>query len=487
MQEHQERARAKASPADLAEIISQIVETQHEIRSGSLNCNQAFDLIAKRLCSVCGAAGVAIATVEGESLCYRAGTGSGATIVRSQVAKQASLASSCLKTGTAFQSPLALTDPHLDAARCREVDAQSLLAVPLYQKGQVAGAIEMYFSQVSGFGENETRAAELMADVASEVMADQSEQGMKEELESERACVLQALEMLEPEFQKIAMPPVGPRAPSPKPEAELCRACGHPFMGSEISCGVCGASRTTGRYPVAALQSKWAVLWERHLSGAEQGEMPWFRKVPPKEQDRPAEKLPADLASESDIPDKTWEPDSHANTSFHDPVPREETEDAIELSPGIPAAEARKWLSLHRPEKMWTAPLRLFWTRPGDASLILATLVLLTTLIWAFWPRNASLATTEVPTVASGNRRPRPKPPKLTPFEELLVGLGLAVPPPTPEYMGDPNLKVWEDLQTGLYYCPGADLYGTTAKGGYRTQAEAQQDAFEPASHKPCD
>jgi hypothetical protein len=72
-------------------------------------------------------------------------------------------------------------------------------------------------------------------------------------------------------------------------------------------------------------------------------------------------------------------------------------------------------------------------------------------------------------------------------FEKALVGLGLAVAPPTPEYMGDPNIKVWEDLQTALYYCPDADLYGNTAKGRFTTQTEAQQDAFEPALRKPCD
>ena len=84
-------------------------------------------------------------------------------------------------------------------------------------------------------------------------------------------------------------------------------------------------------------------------------------------------------------------------------------------------------------------------------------------------------------------RRPRPKAPKLSMFEEALVGLGLAVPPPTPEYMGDPNIKVWEDLQTALYYCPDTDLYGNTVKGRYTTQAEAQQESFEPALRRPCD
>jgi hypothetical protein len=53
--------------------------------------------------------------------------------------------------------------------------------------------------------------------------------------------------------------------------------------------------------------------------------------------------------------------------------------------------------------------------------------------------------------------------------------------------MGNPNVKVWVDLQTALYYCPGTDLYGTTPKGKYASQGDAQQDSFEPAYRKPCE
>jgi hypothetical protein len=492
MQEHQDRVRAKVSPADLTQIISQVVETQHEIQSRSLDRDAAFNLIAKRLCSVAGAAGVAIATAKGDSMRYCAGTGTASAQLRSEIAKTASLAWSCLKTGTTFQSPLAQTDPRLNSAQCKKLGAQSLLAVPLYHSGQVSGAIEVYFSQVSGFGDSETRAAELMAGVASEVMADAAEQEMKGELESERASVLQALEMLEPELQKMAGQAAEARVTAPaKSEIELCRACGHAFVGNETSCGVCGASRATGMYPGAALQSKWAVLWEKHLSGAEEDGMPLFRKAPPKGLVSPIEKKAADFAAEADVSEQPWEGEPQSNTVLNDPGPAEEAEPgtAIEVASWDSALRGQEWLSVHHPEKLWTAPLRRFRARPGDASLVLAVLVLLLTLLWAVWPRsdNASLANVRPPAVATVKRRPRPKPPKLTLFEQALVSLGLAVPPPTPQYMGDPNIKVWEDLQTALYYCPDTDLYGNTAKGRYTTQAEAQQDAFEPAFRKPCD
>ena len=70
-------------------------------------------------------------------------------------------------------------------------------------------------------------------------------------------------------------------------------------------------------------------------------------------------------------------------------------------------------------------------------------------------------------------------------LDKMLVRLGLKTLPP-PSYSGNPDTKVWIDLHTGLYYCPGTDLYGKTGKGKYQKQREAQQDQFEPASRKPC-
>ena len=51
---------------------------------------------------------------------------------------------------------------------------------------------------------------------------------------------------------------------------------------------------------------------------------------------------------------------------------------------------------------------------------------------------------------------------------------------------GNPDTKVWVDVHTALYYCPGADLYGKTATGKYTTQREAQLDQFQPAYRRTC-
>ncbi len=53
-------------------------------------------------------------------------------------------------------------------------------------------------------------------------------------------------------------------------------------------------------------------------------------------------------------------------------------------------------------------------------------------------------------------------------------------------HSGDPNMKVWVDTHTALYYCPGDELYGQSPDGHFTTQGEAQQDRFEPAERSAC-
>jgi len=77
----------------------------------------------------------------------------------------------------------------------------------------------------------------------------------------------------------------------------------------------------------------------------------------------------------------------------------------------------------------------------------------------------------------------------LTWYESVLVELGLAqVPSQTPAApKGNPDVRVWVDVHTALYYCPGSNLYGKTPGGEFETQRDAQQDQFEPATGSVCE
>jgi hypothetical protein len=73
-------------------------------------------------------------------------------------------------------------------------------------------------------------------------------------------------------------------------------------------------------------------------------------------------------------------------------------------------------------------------------------------------------------------------------FDKFLISIGLAEAPEAPPLdKGNPDVQVWVDLQTALYYCPGSDLYGKTPKGKLSSQRQAQLDQFEPAKLKACE
>jgi len=51
---------------------------------------------------------------------------------------------------------------------------------------------------------------------------------------------------------------------------------------------------------------------------------------------------------------------------------------------------------------------------------------------------------------------------------------------------GNPDTRVWIDLRTALYYCPGEPQYARHPNGRFTRQIEAQLDHFEPASRRAC-
>ena len=44
---------------------------------------------------------------------------------------------------------------------------------------------------------------------------------------------------------------------------------------------------------------------------------------------------------------------------------------------------------------------------------------------------------------------------------------------PTEKHPGNPTVRVWVNLPTGIYHCPGDRWYGKTKHGKYMTESEA--------------
>ena len=138
--------------------------------------------------------------------------------------------------------------------------------------------------------------------------------------------------------------------------------------------------------------------------------------------------------------------------------------------PALPEPEAPLLGEGSSSWKIWLTQHR------GDVAVALA-IVLLLVAISGWGVRSAQ----------HGLAQPRNPSQPFTLFERMLIGLGMAEPPPAPRTTGNPAVQVWVDPHTALYYCPGVELYGNTPDGRVESQGDAQLDQFEPAARKPCE
>jgi len=285
LQQHNDRLRAKGFQADFAENLSAIVETQKLIQTLQLDLAAASELVAERVQKVTNASGTAIGILEKGELVYRAATGSAAIDAGTRVAPASALSGDCLRTGSALNYPDVTSSLHVRSDLFRGRDVKAFIAVPVYHAGQVAGVLELRFARANSFREADLRTAELMAGLLSEAMVTAARMKWKEALASERQSMLEALERIKPQIERLgnesglltdlaaAKPFASPseRAVT-KRVADTCSACGTDFFDeNESYCGTCGAARPAVPLPLDAasldvpnrIDSPWLIPYER--------------------------------------------------------------------------------------------------------------------------------------------------------------------------------------------------------------------------------
>jgi putative methionine-R-sulfoxide reductase with GAF domain len=531
--------------ADSGFSLAQIVEIQHQVQVRHLGLEAVMTLVVERLTQIARVGGAAIGILEDTRLQYRAAAGVMALPAGTEVAMEKALCIGCLRSGGVFRSTDVNTEPVLDKDECRRRGIQSMIAVPLFDRGAVAGSLELYFPRVQAFTEEDVHTCQLMAGLVTEALARNEEVSWKKSLANDRAVMLEALEKLKPELAALAdshalkglaaiagVPSTAGSAPT-----FACRSCGHELVGQEQFCGNCGSPRSVDS-EVPNLQSKVASLWHMqqamnktsHSSPANGTGV--HKESSPKIHDTPPLTLHEEVAATLDqieagefVPDTVEDrsepfgsveprPDETTGTGevFEAPgsvdfenveradleIPLHSTaENEIEASESTALIKTERtavWssaantlaflerLAVAKDRGAWTQ----FWnTRRGDIYLAISVVLMLGVIRWGIWS-NHSVSATGNPTVSATHRQAAPDA-DLPFFDRMLVKLGLAEPPAQPEYKGNPRTQVWVDLHTALYYCPGADLYGKTPKGRFSSQREAQLDQFEPAYRKACD
>jgi len=536
--------------SDYSSTLAEIVGTQHQIQVRHLELDDAMSLVAERLTQIARASGAMVGILQGKKVRYKAA--SGLTLpAGTEVPMEKALCFACLQTGQVFRCADVHHEERLDTQECRWRGIQSLIAVPIFQDGEVAGGLEIYYPNPRGFTEHDVHTCQLMAGLVTEALGRDKEVSLKKSLASERAVMLEALEKLKPNLAALVdNSAAAPPAKATSTPGFACRKCGHQLVGEEQFCGNCGTPRSSD-YEPPSMQSKVASLWHmqeamKKAAPAPPCPAPAAPASPAKAEAAPEEPVtlpdpvtldkPPAASLEKRLPDLLAAGLPHEkrieSTPWNDPRVSAEFEDSAFSDLEIPlatscnesegadgaegdepstaalapperpaawssAASARAFLEQLASAKEPGALARLWNTHRGDIYLAIAVILVICVIGWGVRSShsvtatgNAAAAANHRKPAAAPSSTPAPAPAPdagLSPFERMLISLGLAEPPAAPEYKGNPETQVWVDLHTALYYCPGADLYGKTAKGKFASQRDAQLDQFEPAYRKACD
>ncbi len=522
--------RAEVSRAqDYTVTLADIVETQRQIQVRHLMLDAAMALIADKVAHSTHASGAAIGILDGKIVRYRAAAGSAALPLGTEVPLTTAVCNSCILNGQIIRSDDLNIEMQFDAEPCLKRGVLALLAVPIYHDGEIAGALELYFDKVHGYAEQDVHTCQLLAGMVSEALGRDAELKLKKSMVEERSSMLAAIEKLHPNLAALADESSRTSAKdNGKPATEpTCWRCGTKILAAEQFCGRCGAV-LSGAREARSIQSKIASAWQMHQvcaadSGSGDREL---QPLPSVETKRDASVVGAGASPSADpvaqpaLPSKSAEPSEHSDpllprspaSNGHEESTAaaflQESEIDHEQESGSGEAGTAEQPSPQRTadagDQVWSsaAKTREFleqiaskgktsrWTdlweaHRGDFYLALAMLLILVVIRWGLWSHR-SVATGHRNQVGSTSNRQATPGADLSVLDKLLIGVGLAeAPEPSPD-KGNPDVQVWVDPHTALYYCPGADLYGKTPKGKFATQRNAQLDQFEPASRKPC-
>ena len=513
----------ESSPAnnDYTLTLAEIVEAQHQIQIRHLETDQAMAVVAERIARITNASGAGIGILDGKTIRYRAGAGAPALPLGSEVPLATAICATCVRTGQVLRTPDVNTEFLFDPELCRQRNIESLCAVPVYHDGNIVGALELYFDRLQGFAEQDIHTCQLMAGLVTEAIGRGTESALKKSMAAERSSMLAAIERLKPNLAALAGDPTSGISATNNaqemgaPESYVCWKCGDKLIAQEQFCGKCGAPRLE-ESEQSTLQSKIASALRTQENADQASAYSSNGNRSPRDPG-----LPYTTEEEEQLARLFASAGLHENTSS----PTETTvagaeEDVIKLlsssslasqrGEGVRALQAPSTRLIESPQKdvNWSSAakarefletlaatrtpsaLARFWrARRGDIYLAVAIILVLVVIRWGILSGDSVGATGRGTTISgTAIRRKTPTPDAdLSMFDKLMISLGLAEAPETPEYKGNPDTQVWIDPHTALYYCPGSDLYGKTPKGNFASQRDAQLDQFEPASRKVCE
>lgn len=327
LQEDQREAEERPrSESDYTLTLAEIVEAQRQIQSRNLELKKALAVVAEKVARITRASGAAIGILDEKMVRYRAGTGPSALPLESEVPLASAICAASVRTGQVIRSEDVNTEVLFDPEPCRQRGILSLAVVPIYHDGDIAGALEIYFDRINGFGEQDIHTCQLMAGLVTEAIGRDAELKLKMSMAAERSTMLAAIEKIQPNLAALAEEQSAAIARTDHDMGRSagatakfpCWKCGNMLLAEEQFCGKCGAPRVTDDESYST-QSKLASAWHMQQTSEED------------------ESLVDDSSPEENPAEESLANDSHNDEPDYEATPlpgathdRHETEDDFE-------------------------------------------------------------------------------------------------------------------------------------------------------------
>jgi hypothetical protein len=185
-----------------AQSLSALLELQQSIATGEPDVDRAMHLVADRAQNVANATGIAIALRRGDQLVYRAGNGCAVGYVGRHMTAILSVSAHKQARGEILRVENAQADARIEAAICRQFEAQALLILPIYDECAVAGVLEVLFSEPHAFQDREMRTYRLMAGLVGEAVSRAAQIDQKRALATQAATLPHAIEQIASQMQR---------------------------------------------------------------------------------------------------------------------------------------------------------------------------------------------------------------------------------------------------------------------------------------------
>jgi TonB family protein len=131
--------------------------------SADLTLDIVLNEIVEQACLATGASGAAIALERDQELVCRASSGSGAPQLGTRISRESGLVAECIRSGRTVRCDDAEQDPRADAAVCHSLGVRSVMALPLWQSGNVVGVVAVFSARAWAFGDRDERTLEALS------------------------------------------------------------------------------------------------------------------------------------------------------------------------------------------------------------------------------------------------------------------------------------------------------------------------------------